>query len=459
MPLSWNDCIRLLELCSFLHFLRCTTVQDKVGSFLGTGSGHPEHLGIILKLAHPALEIRGRVLNGIVINADLGAEHGSGQFGHEFFEGVIVGAKVVSAHDFLTIQARSVPSRVCQFMKDRAVILGRVRILVQGGHLDFIGLRAIERLVGAFHHLEGGTVRHVINDSLSRRDGIMVERLGRLGGQLGGQGHVLSVRDIENVVIAQERNLCRIAVGAFHFRPVPEENRDSLGTLANAAATLLSLLKGQIDRDSIAQHRHKEVVTATVLIALDIAGAHVADAGRPRLAPNQIASFHEFNHASGHNLIYLGHLSFLSVVELWYNALIKGRSQHMTDNQFRVHSEFPEYHVYPNGKIWSTLTKKWLKLSKDSDGYRELKINAKRRIKAHRLVAELYLPNPDNLPFVNHLDGNKQNNHIENLEWASPAMNSNHASFMGLLPRGENNTHSILKSCQVREILQTYKKR
>jgi len=45
----------------------------------------------------------------------------------------------------------------------------------------------------------------------------------------------------------------------------------------------------------------------------------------------------------------------------------------------------------------------------------------------HRLVAEVFIPNSDNLPTVNHIDGDKYNNHVSNLEWASYADNNVHA--------------------------------
>ncbi len=50
----------------------------------------------------------------------------------------------------------------------------------------------------------------------------------------------------------------------------------------------------------------------------------------------------------------------------------------------------------------------------------------------HRLVALTYIPNPENLPFINHKDGNKQNNNINNLEWISRLGNSQHAAATGL---------------------------
>lgn len=50
----------------------------------------------------------------------------------------------------------------------------------------------------------------------------------------------------------------------------------------------------------------------------------------------------------------------------------------------------------------------------------------------HRIVANLFIPNPDNLPEVNHIDGDKSNNSVDNLEWCTKAYNRQHALRLGL---------------------------
>ena len=75
----------------------------------------------------------------------------------------------------------------------------------------------------------------------------------------------------------------------------------------------------------------------------------------------------------------------------------------------------------------------------------------------HRFVAEVFIPNPDNRPQVNHMDGNKQNNHISNLEWATAKENSEHAWDTGLVNHsGENHTLSKLTEDDVRFIRKHY---
>ena len=75
----------------------------------------------------------------------------------------------------------------------------------------------------------------------------------------------------------------------------------------------------------------------------------------------------------------------------------------------------------------------------------------------HRFVAKAFIPNPDNLPSVNHMDGNKQNNHVSNLEWVTQKENIRHAMNTGLTDiSGEKNNKAVLTEEDVRMIRKIY---
>lgn len=78
--------------------------------------------------------------------------------------------------------------------------------------------------------------------------------------------------------------------------------------------------------------------------------------------------------------------------------------------------------------------------------------------KIHRLVALSFIENPNNYPQVNHIDGNKNNNCVENLEWCNNSMNQIHAYKLGLRnsKQGEDHHNSKLTNKERQEIIEDY---
>lgn len=98
-------------------------------------------------------------------------------------------------------------------------------------------------------------------------------------------------------------------------------------------------------------------------------------------------------------------------------------------------NEFEDYSITKEGEIFSHKTNKWLKPIFDCDGYRQITLckNNKRYTKRmHKLVALTYISNENNLPIINHINGIKTDNRIENLEWCSHSHNNKHAFEFGL---------------------------
>ena len=83
-----------------------------------------------------------------------------------------------------------------------------------------------------------------------------------------------------------------------------------------------------------------------------------------------------------------------------------------------------------------------------------MKDNVKYPEYIHRLVANAFIPNPFNLLTVNHIDGNKKNNNVNNLEWATYSKNNQHAYDTGLHQKGEGHYKSKLTRDEVKEIRQ-----
>lgn len=97
-----------------------------------------------------------------------------------------------------------------------------------------------------------------------------------------------------------------------------------------------------------------------------------------------------------------------------------------------------------------------LKMSLTSTGYYRFIVNNK-DYKLHRLLAEQYVCNPENKPHVNHIDGDKLNNNLGNLEWCTHAENMKHAADTGLTATGTSHGMSKLTEEDVKTIRTTNK--
>jgi hypothetical protein len=119
---------------------------------------------------------------------------------------------------------------------------------------------------------------------------------------------------------------------------------------------------------------------------------------------------------------------------------------------------FENYSVSNEGRVKND--KIFLKLSYNKRGYSQVVLWNKNKNKIqtiHRLVAQAFIPNPDNKPEVNHIDYNKTNNHVSNLEWATKKENEDHALQNGLKVKGEQNGGSKLTEIEVIEVRKLFK--
>lgn len=83
-----------------------------------------------------------------------------------------------------------------------------------------------------------------------------------------------------------------------------------------------------------------------------------------------------------------------------------------------------------NSKGSYTQKERILKQSNTTTGYKKVELvknGQKKSLRVHRLVAQAFIPNPENKPEVNHIDGNKTNNFVSNLEWVTSSENTTHA--------------------------------
>lgn len=107
-----------------------------------------------------------------------------------------------------------------------------------------------------------------------------------------------------------------------------------------------------------------------------------------------------------------------------------------------------DYEITKDGKVINKRNGKVVKPQPNGKGYLRVSIGGKLQF-VHRLVAEKYIPNPQNKEQVNHKDGNKWNNSVDNLEWTTNDENRKHAVKNRLHLCGEDCPWSVLTKSDV----------
>ncbi len=102
------------------------------------------------------------------------------------------------------------------------------------------------------------------------------------------------------------------------------------------------------------------------------------------------------------------------------------------------------YLIYPDGRIWSNVRRKFVKQKQDKRGYMRVWFSEDGKQKwrlVHRLVATAFY-GESQLPQVNHMDGDKTNNHFQNLEWCTSSHNIRHSLATGLASMDKLQAHN-----------------
>lgn len=123
------------------------------------------------------------------------------------------------------------------------------------------------------------------------------------------------------------------------------------------------------------------------------------------------------------------------------------------------------FEVSSFGQVYSKRTNKILKQHLNKSGYVTVttKIGGRKGFnkcfKVHRLVAEAFIDNTENKPYVNHINGVKSSNNVDNLEWCTASENTDHAIAKGLISYKDRKYKRVLNRDQIDYIIANYKPR
>lgn len=97
---------------------------------------------------------------------------------------------------------------------------------------------------------------------------------------------------------------------------------------------------------------------------------------------------------------------------------------------------YDDYYVTNDGRVWTNNRKNGIERfmkQRCMGGYMSValyKDGKAKHVRVHRLVAQAFIPNPCNKPYINHIDGNRVNNNVENLEWCTQKENVHHSIYV-----------------------------
>ena len=126
--------------------------------------------------------------------------------------------------------------------------------------------------------------------------------------------------------------------------------------------------------------------------------------------------------------------------------------------EFRDIKGFENYQVSNLGRIYSKKRRACLKVKRLAGrGYYQVRLSKEGKYyykNLHRLIAETFIPNPNNYRTVNHINGNKLDNRISNLEWADDCRQQHEACLLGLKPT----TKHVLTEKEILKVYEMYSK-
>lgn len=148
------------------------------------------------------------------------------------------------------------------------------------------------------------------------------------------------------------------------------------------------------------------------------------------------------------------------------NKYLKDNGINIEEKWIYLNNEKSNYKIRSNGEVLSvnfnkTGKSKLRKISISRTGYRYIVLHHKGKMykfQLHQLVAKYFIPNPENKSQVNHIDGDKSNNDVSNLEWVTSKENIHHALKTGLIKTGEDRYNSIVSNDTVEEICKEFVK-